>query len=260
MRVREAATLRVEAHDHRVDPVQEHADALRAWGDELAARAVAMVRERKAAKTPLEQIGQIEGCAGENVNDYALNARSSTSRPQGLGEHALAHALRELAASAAEEPPGSNGGPRVAAYFSGCIRDGRPLRIRSGAWCAAFVGWCDSKARGEMRLEGLDAEPPCRWRASVAELIADAIAAGAWRRAGEYSPLRGDLAVFRRDGQDPRNGGHGHVGRVETAPDENGRYPTIDGNSGHDGARVARNERSIADTDLIGFISYLRGA
>lgn len=50
------------------------------------------------------------------------------------------------------------------------------------------------------------------WRCSVAELVADARATGAWHPKGdEYEPQQGDLLVSARSGGDPTKGGTGHV-------------------------------------------------
>jgi hypothetical protein len=251
MGVRRAGSLLVEAHDHRMDPVQEHVSALTNWGADLAARSVGMVRARNLAGEPLEQNPCFAGQPPGKLNDSAWESRSSTS----IGGLAMQAALAELNAGAREE--GENGGPYVRKYLSGCERGGRKVGITSSAWCAAFVGWCDHMAQRALEVAGEPAESPCRWRAAVWELVADAKAAGAWREAAEYSPLPGDLAVFRRDGQDPRRQGHhGHVGRVETAPNAAGAYLSIEGNSGPSGDRVVRVKRSLGDDDLVGWISY----
>lgn len=55
---------------------------------------------------------------------------------------------------------GQNRGAIVRASFAGCMRDGRPLGIVSGPWCAAFVGLCDFEAHAEHT-----------WRAAVHELV-----------------------------------------------------------------------------------------
>ena len=161
-----------------------------------------------------------------------------TAPVESLGLRALAVAVGELGV---QEPS-----RRVQEYLSGCERGGRLLSLTSGSWCAAFVGWCEREA-------GVVALP---WRASVAELCGDAFRRGLWSpRDGGSRPLPGDLAIFRRAGQDPTLGGAGHVGRVERI--EGGVLVSIDGN--HNDA-VARVERRLDDPALVGWILLPRVA
>lgn len=169
--------------------------------------------------------------------------------PAPLGERALAWSLEQLGRG--EEPPGSNGGPWVRELLAPCRRRGSEawLGLAAGNWCAAFA----SSAMSIVLEPG--ETPPHGYRAAVAELVADARAAGAWHDVAEGAPVwPGDLAIFRRDGQDPRTGGTGHVGRVEELHQDGG-YTTIDGN--HQNA-VGRVERRLMDADLVGFIAYPR--
>lgn len=129
------------------------------------------------------------------------------------------------------------------------------LGLTSDNWCAAF-------ASSSMTIALKPGEvPPHRYRAAVAELIADARDEGAWHdvselRAGPFVPCIGDLVCFLRGGHDPRGGGEGHVGRVEVFDRATGRLVTIDGN--HEN-RVARVERRVGDFDLVGVIAYPSG-
>lgn len=165
-----------------------------------------------------------------------------------LGARALSVAVRESEQPGWESPPGTHRGPRIAAYFAGCTRNGKPLGITEGNWCAAFASYCAAHAND---TEG---QIPHEYRASVAELWADALRRGAAQAVSSgYRPAPGDLAIFGRAGQDPTKGGLGHVGRVERVVDGAGHYATLDGN--HGGA-VARVERSLAET--LGFIAYPR--
>lgn len=207
---------------------QEHIGALMAWGAGFTAKAIKTWVDRdESAPPPRAQ--------------------------QTLGERALAIAIGELGVS--EEPIGSNTGVKVREYLLGCVRGGKPLRLAVAPWCAAFVGWQDAIARLRAQSASDYSEPPCRWRAAVAELVADAREAGAWQPVGDYVPAPGDLAVFRRNGQDPTKGGEGHVARVETSPDVHGFYTTIGGNEDH---RVARTKRTVKDPELLGWIRYPR--
>lgn len=163
-----------------------------------------------------------------------------------LGLRALDIAQAELAKPGWESPPGSFGGPRIAQYFAGCTRKGKPLGISSGNWCAAFASFCENRAlhQGE--------DGPHGYRAAVSELWADAVQTGAARRmSSSYRPRVGDLALFGRNGQDPTKGGVGHVGRVVREVDGAGTFETIEGNHQN---RVMRVTRTLTET--VGFIAY----
>lgn len=140
---------------------------------------------------------------------------------------------------------GPNQGAIVRASLAGCVRDGRPLGIREGvAWCAGFVGLCD--------FESFEAHT---WRASVRELVYDAVIARTWREFGSYVPQPIDLAIFKRGGKDPRAGEEGHVERVELSPDSSGLLTTIGGNVGD---AVVRRTWRIGEerpgNELVGWI------
>lgn len=221
--------LHVEVFDEKraSEAKAEHIGALRAWGAEFTARSIQWRIE----------LGR------------TADTKRSTHTPS-LGLAALEVAIRELGVS--EEPPGSNDGPRIRMYRAGCVRGGKALHLGPSAWCALFVGWCDSIARGEMRLDGHDVEPPVAWRAAVSELVVDAVRAKAWH-VGLDGAQPGDLLVMRRDGQDPTLGGAGHVGRIERIGDTT--ITTVDGNHGNVVARVGRH---LLDPDIIGHIRYPR--
>lgn len=158
------------------------------------------------------------------------------------GELALEVALREVGVH--EIPPGSNTGPRVREYLSGCVRGGKLVRLDRVAWCAAFASWCAAQAPGLA---------PHQWRAAVRELVEDARALGAWRLPEEYPvPKPGDLGIYKRAGHDPTRGEEGHVGRVAELFDD-GRYTSVEGNSGD---RVQIVTRHLGDPDLCGWIVY----
>jgi hypothetical protein len=156
-----------------------------------------------------------------------------------LGLRALGVAVAELGQ---HEVPGPGANARIVAYRAGVTRSGHLLSLGAGDepfWCAAFVGFCEQGEPGALP-----------WRAAVAELWADADAAGTTRGRG-YIPAPGDLAVFARAGGDPRRGGPGHVARVEIAPDARGRYTTIGGNESD---QVKRTVRPLSDPALVGWI------
>jgi len=217
-----------------------HSAALRAWGPSFASMALAAFAGNVSRKGP------------EAIPAAQQTAAQQTAR---LGERAVEIALEELNAGVQEEPPGSNSGPRIRLYLAGCVRNGRPIGIQAGEWCAAGACWTAAQAiarDGAARFG--DKRPPHEYRAAVRELYEDAVKAGAYRAKGEsYTPRRGDLVVFKRDGDDPRKGGKGHVGRVLDAPDESGRYRTIEANKG---VRWAIVDRRLGDADLLGWIQY----
>lgn len=159
-----------------------------------------------------------------------------------LGVAALAWSVAHLGLR--EDPPGSNAGPEISLWLAACERGGRPIGIKSGSWCAAFA--CAAQAA----VRAPDEAPAHGRRAAVHELVEDARAFGTWRDPS-YRPKVGDLAIFRRNGADPRFQGEGHVGRVETIDGDT--YTTIDGNSGD---AVARVERRFDDPNFVGFIAY----
>ena len=139
---------------------------------------------------------------------------------------ALDVARAELAAGVHEDPPHSNTSPRIREYLALCMRGGKPLGLTAGEWCAAFFCWCDHEAGGALTP-----------RAAVAEVWHDAVNAGLARQATE-TPKPGWGAIFARSGEDPRTGGHGHIGRVELVHAD-GSYSCIEGNHGDAVAEVA---------------------
>ena len=176
-----------------------------------------------------------------------------TGAPEPLGVRALRLSVAELDAGVVEEPLGSNTGPRIREYLAGCMRDGKRVGLTAGEWCAAGCSWAAFTA-----ANGDGQKPPHGWRIAVRELWSDAHDAGAARdasavRSGAYRPRVGDLAILTRGG--PASG-KGHVGRLESEPDRDGAYRTIDANHGVSWGRVARN---LGDGDLVGFIEYPRG-
>ena len=138
---------------------------------------------------------------------------------------ALDIARAELAAGVHEDPPHSNTSPRIREYLALCVRNGKPLGLTAGEWCAAFFCWCDREAGGAIIP-----------RAAVAEVWHDAVNAGLARE-GTVTPKPGWGAIFARAGEDPRTGGHGHIGRVETVHAD-GTYSCIEGNHGDAVAEV----------------------
>ena len=185
-------------------------------------------------------------------------AEGTTSRPSAeidpslpLAERAVRRSLAELARGAGESPRGTNAGPDVRMYFAGVVRDGKPLKLETGDWCAAAACWAAFVERrpGE-RI-------PHDWRASGIELEQDASQVGAWRpveevRAGRWKPARGDLSIWQR-GQ--AGGWQRHVARVVEV--EGAKFKTIGANEEHAWRLTSRD---LADPTLLGFIDYAASA
>lgn len=224
--------LRVQAFDLRgpTEQKREHGDALHVWGPEWLAGAVAEILERDTAHSP------------PFTEPPPLLSTNS------LGRLALEVALAEFDAHVREEPPGSNSGPRIREYLSGCERDGRPVSIPAGDWCAAAITWCLMMAA---RAAGI-ASPILR-RLAVREATADGITAGLWRpKATGHVPQPGDLSVYTRvTGESPLTGGRGHINIVERVIDA-ATYVTIDPNAG---VAWARKTRRFDDPSLLGWIA-----
>jgi hypothetical protein len=246
----EAGGFHVGAFDLETDPAREHGRALTVWGPAWLADAVLELIMLRGGDAPASSPGTVP--------------RPSAFAQVGLV--ALTIAAAELEAKVAEIPPGSNGGPRIAEYFAGCERAGKPLRLTSGEWCAAGASWSAFQA---VRRAG--GRVPHRWRASVVELWRDACSSefGAARsaadvRAGRYRPRAGDLWIGVRGGAAAGRGaspdaafvptaGKGHVGRFMAMPDQNGLFATLDANHGTAWGIAKRN---LSDPEFVGVIAH----
>jgi len=146
------------------------------------------------------------------------------------------------------ETPGAGTTSRVVEYGKGAERGGKLLDLGNTdepAWCCVVQGYVE---------KGLDGAIVHRW--AVSEAWADAVA-NKTARPRTYRGRRGDLAVFARDGQDPRNGGKGHLTRAIDDVDARGDYPAIGGNEGgpaHHGGEVLLSTRNVDDETLVGWI------
>jgi hypothetical protein len=122
------------------------------------------------------------------------------------GQRALAAAQAEV--GVAEQPPGSNDGPRIAEYRAATAGSG------VGPWCAYFTSWCASQAGAPLGEVG-------QGFGSVDAVYAWAQRTGRAVPAGPgVSPSPGDLIVW----------GGRHIGIVESV-DPDGSIHTIEGNS-----------------------------
>ncbi len=181
------------------------------------------------------------------ANATVENATAALPRDS-LELRALAIAIDEIGQ---HEIQGVDQNPRIQEYLRGARRNGLPIGDSEDiAWCAAFIGWCNTQAM-------YHGEKIPAWRVSVTELWQDALRLGT-AKTSAHVPQPGDLILFKRNGQDPRVGGQGHVCMVETAPDANGRFTTIGGNEGgslHSGGEVMRSVRRVTDAAIAGYIA-----
>jgi hypothetical protein len=175
-----------------------------------------------------------------------------------LGDRCVLWSLNERERGVKEEPRGSNNGPVVGEYLGACVRDGQTgfgawLKTRGGNWCAAAA----SAAAAACALP--DDNVPHKSRAGVVELVSDAMKVGAYHtkkavREGSYAVQRGDLVIFDRSTPGrPETSWWRHVARVETAPNDHGRFQTIGGNEADTWSLCWRQ---MNHTKLLGFIAY----
>jgi cell wall-associated NlpC family hydrolase len=118
----------------------------------------------------------------------------------------------------AEQPPGSNDGPRIAQYRQATAGAG------VGPWCAYFVSWVAQQA-------GSPIGPNGRGEGYVPSVWSWAKQAGRAVPVGQGQPQPGDLIVWS-----------GHIGLVEAVL-PGGRVQTIEGNSSD---RVTRRVHSAS--------------
>lgn len=188
-----------------------------------------------------------------------------------LGQRCLVWIEMQRAAPWQHIPPAPhpNTNERVRSWFRPAMRNGRPLGLTEGNWCAVFQSAAlFACALGPHELiHG--------YRAAVVELIADTLdepgkraqlqyaplrSAGRYHtvadvKAGKWSPQRGDLVIFdRRTPGKPETNWQRHVSRFEwwTSPEWTSFY-TVGGNENR---RIMRQLRTIDDPKLLGFLSY----
>lgn len=154
------------------------------------------------------------------------------------GERCLAWSRFELDAGVKEDPPGSNSGPRIRDYLAPCVRDDKLLGLRAGNWCAAAA--CAAHRAAALPS---DSVPP--YRASGAEMEADAKAAGTWADAddvlaGEYTPKPGDIVTLPRGSEAWMR----HVCRVVEWRADKAQYTSIGGNEGDRWAYSVRQAKA----------------
>jgi hypothetical protein len=155
----------------------------------------------------------------------AVSPTAPIAGASGAGARIVAAAAGEV--GQAEQPPGSNDSPRIAAYRSATAGSPGP-----GPWCAYFVSWACKQAGVPLMDHG-------QGSGSVDAIYAWAQQAGRAHPSGSsYVPKPGDLIVFNQ-----------HIGIVENVL-PGGQIQTIEGNSSD---RVSR--RTHPRSDAIGFVS-----
>ena len=141
----------------------------------------------------------------------------------GAGARVIAAAEGEV--GQAEQPPGSNDGPRIAVYRS-AVAGSSPGQM----WCAYFASWAAAQAGVPLgdHGQGLGSVDQIRsWASSTGRLIS-----------GDTVPQPGDLILFGSD----------HVGIVEGVAAD-GTITTVEGNSGD---AVSRRTRAPGEaTDFV---------
>lgn len=184
-----------------------------------------LVRARTiGAGEPTSLLSLIGGAAGR-LWSAAREAGGHLLGPRPLRLRAVDVALAEMARGATESPIGSNAGPDVEEYLRRCVRDGRPLGIKAGNYCAAGACWAFWRALGDGE------QMPFPYRASGLELTKDAQGRGAWRpvraiREGAYALKAGDIVIHMRG---PACGWERHVTLVREPMA--GSYRSIEANS-----------------------------
>lgn len=232
------------AHQQR-----EHGLALTQWGPELCQVLAGWLRVWRAFRAGEESPADVADLPPDPPPETLRTgepARPWHEPGRTLGERAVVWSMAERDAGAREEPPGSNAGPRVISYLAPCVRKGKLLGLRSGAWCAASA--CAAGTAALLPGEQL----PHGYRASGLELVADATERGTWRPRGSgYRPKVGDVAVYSRG---TPGSWERHVVRVLAAPaPDSQRWTSIGGNEND---RWQVTERSLEDAGLCGFIEY----
>ena len=153
-----------------------------------------------------------------------------------------------------ETPKYSNHGPQVDAYQEavGLAGGGNP-------WCMAFAVWCYLKAlaglglhlaQTTLTLTGYVEGQVEHCRASGTVLSADAVASGRCRLLPGYLMCEWEASLGR----------YAHTGVVVVAPDADGVFETVEGNTSTTGSRegyeVAEQTRRIHDTAGDGHPKY----
>jgi hypothetical protein len=200
------ALARIDQIEHSLDPPQTAASS----------------STTSPASAPLA----VAASAGVAPSSFSNVLENVMAPGTGTGAVPPVVAAAEGEVGQAEQPPGSNDSPRIAAYRQATAGSA------VGPWCAYFVSWAARQAGTPLGDQG-------QGFGSVDALSAWAQRSGrAIANGPGVVPRAGDLIVF-----------HEHVGIVEAVlPD--GRIQTIEGNSSD---RVSRNVHAASDA-----LEYIR--
>ncbi len=227
---------------------QEHGAALTLWGPAFVADAVDRVRRM----------------LGRRDTDPAPPPELEPDLPARRLGLRIADAAREYLGRGVVEVPGPASNAQISSLLYPCRRGGSPVagildatgdRILgdappdSIAWCAAIRSFLVFLA-GYWTGDADRRACPHGYRCSVRELVEDARARKTLRPAdGSYLPREGDAAVWKRNGQNPLEGGEGHVATVVVGGQ---RFVTIGGNE-RDALRESGH--MVGELDLVAFIA-----
>lgn len=141
--------------------------------------------------------------------------------------------------------------------FVGMAEDGSPI------WDGGFSlrlyrdedPWCAATASKSLEVSLYPGEsPPHGLRVSVRELCEDGRVFGTLRTIEEYPdyiPQPGDLAIYKRSGENPLYGGRGHVAVVIVTMLSEDKFRAIGGNESN---KVSLKDRPLRHRDLVAFI------
>jgi len=163
-----------------------------------------------SAMKPSPSGGAPATTAGYTTQAAAAGALTASG---GGGRGAQIAAIAQAELGVAEQPPGSNDGPRIAQYRTATAGSG------VGPWCAYFTSWVASQA-------GVPVGPQGSGIGYVPTVKQWAEQTGRYIPAGSASPQVGDLVVFDRGG----DGVLDHIGIVTGTPPDGG-IETVEGNS-----------------------------
>lgn len=204
--------------------------------------AVAQMVPPKTATASLAKVTEDPG-ATEEVRNRASTvlgdmARNSVQGVNTWGSRALIVALGELKQKVAEDPPGSNRGPRVDEYH-------KALGFEPGLpWSGIFVAWCFKQA--------LPANQPLPFKLSAgfAPLLQEVKAAGRWHDAKSvYSPKPGDVVLYGSNQNRPPT----HGGIVVSVDDSS--LTAIEGNTtDSSGAKDVVAARTRTLSTVLGYV------
>jgi hypothetical protein len=210
-----------------------------------------LARRKPGVELPSYEAPSAEASAPAPVvpppSEADMQASSSIAHGT-LGERCVAWCLEE--AQTHERPDAE----RIAYYHAVAVRNGKPLGIKAGNFCAS----AQSRALVECLLLG-DVKPH-EPRAGAIELLSDALHGGRFHgaaevRARKWLPRPGDLAIYDRSNPaDPKTSWLRHVDRVIRVSDDQTQYENIGANEL--GGAWRREWSPFSHPKLLGFVAY----